>query len=204
MKYVALMNSKSKDFIENLLSYSDKINRLDIKDNSSIVNRFLSDDLSNPSIDHIYSIENNKINIAYNIPFVRIGHQIAHMVEINDLKKCLLPNWGFKTFQSFTPSKEHIFRAIARETRVRAIEKIIYSDYLAPIDLFNDINFYWKDLVKNILPYGKFNSLEEVKDWCQSIEYSTLNIWSLDKIEYDWKIRIDYISNHLESKNEII
>lgn len=87
-----------------------------------------------------------------------------------------------------------MYRALARETRVRSIEKLISNS--SHLLLNNPI---WIDMVKCSLPFGKFTSTNDVGDWLDSITESTSKIWNLDRIE--WKTRIDYISNHLESKN---
>lgn len=203
---------KENLFCENLLNYSDKIYRLDDRNKDC---PYLKDyNLINGELIP-YFIKNHKICIGYNLICIRLEHQICHMVEMQDLQRCLLPNWGFtsplsKTIYSEDPkrkdklirkeqlivSKEHLYRALARETRVRSIEKLISnSSYL----LLN--NPIWIDMVKCSLPFGKFTSTSDVGDWLDSITESTSKIWNLDRIEFEWKTRIDYISNHLESKN---
>lgn len=207
---------KENLFCENLLNYSDKIYRLDDRNKDC---PYVKDywDLSK-SEPVPYYVANDKIFISYNLLAIRLEHQIAHMVEMQDLQRCLLPNWGFKRLDGGAPfecriedsklifskkervkliaSKEHLYRALARETRVRSIEKLM-GNVSHPI-LDNPI---WNEMVKYNFPFGKFESLNDVKYWLDSITESTSKIWNLDRIEFEWKIRIDFISNFLESKN---
>lgn len=144
---------------------------------------------------HYYIPTKEYIILSYTIP--NIAHEISHFVEMNNFDRLIKPDFGFDPIGSNKyKSPKNIVQAISRENRVVAIESIIKNiDYSIPIKE----NDYWFETFKNILPFGKFKTIENVFDWSEFIYISTKNKWSKDRIEHEWKIRLNYVQNWMET-----
>lgn len=135
------------------------------------------------------------IFIPYSFP--NIGHEIAHMVEMKDYSRCIKTDWGFldpeKSVKSNKPNR--IIAAAAREIRVRAIESI-FSNNVTKIGK----NQIWIEAIYGILPYGKFDTFKDFLDWEEDLHNKTIKAWNADRIETEWKSKLDYIHNWMETK----
>jgi hypothetical protein len=143
-----------------------------------------------------YIPRKDMILIPYDLP--NLDHEVAHMVEMTNLDRCLLSDWGMKHNGSqFFKNKAPFFAALAREARVAAIQRHMRPDLNTMRPLSNP---YWMDeAVKNV-PFGRFKSYEDVMYWVMDINYKTYAAWSLDRIRHEWQIRLNHIQNWMEIK----
>ena len=135
------------------------------------------------------------IKIPAEIP--RISHQIAHMVEIKT-ERCIFPDWGFEELTDDI-LKNNPFAKVARECRVLAIEKHIRPTCRDGVHLITN-NFWWNTPVKEAIPFGRFKDIKDVENWAGLITENTFKRWNLDRVEEEWKSRLNYIANWMESK----
>lgn len=170
-----------------------------IKKSSSFVNDLISFDsrieLYNYNNERFaYLPSKDKILIpAGGLP--RLSHEIAHMVEIKK-ERCILPDWGFGAFGKL--SKKNIFAKLSREIRVLAIERHIRQTAKDGIHLLKH-NISWNNNIQQSLPFGRFKNMQDVETWASLLDSKTFSHWSLDRIKYEWSIRLKYIQNWMES-----
>lgn len=157
------------------------------------------------------SIENNKgffitknnIFIPFNLP--DIGHEIAHLIEMNNCKRWVMDDWGIKQFcMNKTITAAAFFAALSRETRVRAIQMHMQPEFIGnnTSARYNILaNSYWENLAKSFLPYGRFQSMQDVESWIMDLRERTYKKWCADRIISEFKIRLDYIRNYMESSS---
>lgn len=134
------------------------------------------------------------------------AHEIAHMVEMQNYKRCLLPDWGMHAGPKKNTPSEY-FAMLARETRVRAIEMIIApfscekeKQSSTRYDIFN--NPYFGSELKKMIPFGRFKNAQEVKDWTYALRDRTLRDWSRERIFEEWKNKLDYIRDWMETSED--
>ncbi len=138
------------------------------------------------------------IYMGCNLPMIE--HEIAHMVEMNNLSRIFLPDWGMKAFcDSDKLTSKELFAAMARETRVRAIVNILEGNGFKP---FNNHGSWHHSLLKGHLPFGRFKDDKEVRQWCSDMGLSTYNAWSKERIHHEWMRRIELIRNWQETVDE--
>lgn len=160
------------------------------------------------------------IFIANDLPKFR--HEIAHMVEMKDVSRITKTDWGLPRYDLSKCSASKIVAAIARETRVIAIDGILRVDkalntrdedarlkgwgahaILTSPDyvykLSTNVRFIGALEEYNHLPYGRFWRTEDVVEWSDAIAERTVKAWSKDRIEAVWCERVEYILNWMES-----
>lgn len=54
------------------------------------------------------------------------------------------------------------------------------------------------------LPFGRFSNQEELKQWESDIVNKTLKAWSIERIEHEWIIRLNYLREWMETAEETI
>ncbi len=141
----------------------------------------------------LYMVRYGKIFIT-NFYGNALHHQVSHMIEMQNLNRCLKDDWGLSFFMKEF-SKEQRIIAFVRECRVRAIEAVLQNKTL-------DETIYHHPLLdrdlNRIIPFKKFKTEKEFREWHSHIFETTYKKYSYDRIEHDWKKRIDFIANHIE------
>lgn len=131
------------------------------------------------------------------------SHQIAHMIEMTNPNRWTMIDWGMATpegdFSNF--KARNYFAALARETRVRAIqlhldESLIYKSSTT-YNIF--MNSVWECAAKKYLPFGRFSSMKELEDWTFSLRDRTYFAWSVERVRHEWAIRLNHIRNWMET-----
>lgn len=141
------------------------------------------------------------IYMAYDLP--HLSHEVAHMVEMQDMNRILLPDWGMLAFDDKGKiSDKGFFAALARETRARAIGQVLEGKEFKHYDhpSWHNTN----GLLKGRLPFGRFKTRQDVLDWCEDMGRKTYNAWSLERIHHEWLKRAELIRNWQETKDEPI
>ena len=124
-------------------------------------------------------------------------HELAHFVEMQNKKRWLLPDLGMKIRPLLKDkvSPTFLFATLARETRVDTLafffvgkrrRSFIARDKVAPI-------------VEKALPFGRFRDLADVIQWEETIVSHTLRDWSKDRIEHEWKMRIAFFREYMDT-----
>jgi hypothetical protein len=152
------------------------------------------------------------------------AHEISHMVEIKKIDRCILSDWGF----NMNPVKEYdpnfnyksineLLRALALEARVRGIQKRILLSKLSLSTLDNLPHFfagypyiksneYLCNIIRDEIKYTKFVdtkdsfSIKRAIEWTDAISDRYFDLYSLDRIEYEWKEKLNFIFNWMETK----
>lgn len=148
-----------------------------------------------------YMPRKHQILMTYDLP--RVSHEISHMVEMNDLNRLIIDDWGlyFKDElhgKSPFDNCKFAFRAAAREARVKGIENHICKSEYQGNRILAD-TWYRHRLYPHV-GFGRFSSKEDIDDWLRSIFETTRKQWSLDRIQHEWKQRVEFIRNWQESK----
>lgn len=138
------------------------------------------------------------------------AHQLAHILERNN-SKITEVDYGFKVHNEtnqergivsiFEASSKNYFIALARESRVCAIELVINGEEFHPSFLKHGrlTNRGWEDIGMKHLNYSKFKTINEVGEWSAHIMLKTYQNWNQDKVMHVWKEKADYIRNWMES-----
>lgn len=135
--------------------------------------------------------------------FPHIAHEIAHMVEMKDINRCLLPDWGI-VVQGKTEnmSDKLLLAGYTRELKVRAIQELIYDN---PQKEWNDKliwrNPYWIEEILKRAPLGRFRTEEDIIEWRNDLQYKTFNHWNRDRIKFEWNKRIEFLSDWMETRH---
>jgi hypothetical protein len=129
-----------------------------------------------------------------------ISHEIAHMVEANE-DRALLPDWGLPLFVKWERIKtSSIVAAIARETRVRAIQHHINNRKGKESDISLNENPVWSNMMLPRLPYGRFRTEYDLVQWVDDLHVKTYVAWSFDRVEVEWNKRTDRMLDWMETK----
>lgn len=171
-----------------------------------IVNKSIVDDR-----DCFYIPTKHNLFIPEN--FIQPEHEIAHILEMKDNARIVQVDFGFK---QHTTNKEkgtvHLqdcksssayFAALARESRVIAIQTIITGQNLSAAHLSKGRfeNSLWEHICQQKhLNYSKFKTIEQVTEWTAHIVLKTYQSWNQDKVMEVWKNKVEYIQNWMESK----
>lgn len=180
---------KDNKFIYELLS---KESRIILKDKlwnkDSTINAYI------PSKDSIV--------IACRIP--PIEHEIAHIVEMNDLSRLLkvdfdMPFIGPKA-DLFYMKKSAYIAGCARETRVRAIQSIIEDNDDYDSFMEQPLNNVMYNLANRFFDQSydfetRFKDTDEFIDWLRNIRIKTMNDWNKDRVVESWNIRMEYLKS---------
>jgi hypothetical protein len=140
--------------------------------------------------DHVY--------LPYQLP--SIDHEIAHSVEMQDVRRWALPDWGLGGVpkQCFleTAKLPHLIVGAAREARVRALQHILDPSS----QVANALNPHWEDaLHRRAVGFGRFKSYQDIQTWLWGIRERTLKDYDRDRIEADWKTRLLHLQHWMET-----
>lgn len=142
----------------------------------------------------VYKIRKDILRIAGGgIPDIR--HEIGHMLELNNFSRLLQDDFGMRN--GFPESARGLFAALARETRVRAIQLRLTKENATE---FIFINSFWLEETHKHLHFGKFKCPEDIKNWVHDLGNKTLRAWNKDRIMTEWNKRVEYIRNWQETK----
>ena len=146
-----------------------------------------------------YFVEDGFIYIPDDMP--GINHEVSHFIEMNDLTRLLKDDFGFHNiFNSKNITQKKAVSASIRETRVRAIENIIRSNFN------NDKDFFikktkelpkWRAIVYDHyiseINFGRFKSKSEFIEYLIHTAERTFDIYNKEKILFEFENRIKYI-----------
>lgn len=163
--------------------------------------------------------------IAEGLP--SIDHEIAHMLEMRDFNRLTKVDLGlespFDRNAKFTIKESAFFAASAREARVVAIQSVINAiESIHSIDHRLDTytrnisisvralggrkltnNIIWEnkciDFLKNN-QYGRFKTSYDYVQWIDDIHEKTVKAWTKDRIIVEFKNRLNFINNWMETK----
>lgn len=154
------------------------------------------------SLDQSYVPTKEHLYIPYRLPTIQ--HQIAHMVDMTKLDRCLLPDWGMELNAIFSRKRASVFPALIREVRVRSIQSLLDPSILhlhpsnGPLGLVMFIDSAHFCIRRT--PFGRFHSRQDILDYIALLRDKTIKAWSLDRIETEWKTRLTHIQHWMESK----
>lgn len=175
----------------------------------------------NPFIKHLFSmesrirvynlygdVEDNKgffvtkshIFLPYQLP--KIEHDVSHLLELRNPKRWTMVDWGMPRFNDNTIKCSPFFAALSRETRTRAIQLHFEPEAIGDekSTTFNQLaNSYWLDMTQRFLPFGRFKCMKDVHCWMGELRDRTYQAWSLDRIDHEWKVRLNHIQNWMET-----
>lgn len=202
------INNLSNKFISHLLGMDKRIYAYDMLKTPLRPNEELP----------AYVVTKDRIAIpGFSIP--EFEHEIAHFVEMNNFQRLLLPDFGMESFVgNKEPRGAKLFAAVSREIRVRTIAVIIKDRFSNPPYSFTEsiINHpAWGDWMKQSLPFGKFDIFpntgclklldtpdkesNKLVQWIETLYQTTLKKWNLQRIEHEWKVRLEFIQNWMET-----
>lgn len=183
----------SNGFINHLLSMSDRIKVYLGTGTFDGKHSFLNNRDDNKGF---YFIKDDDIFIPYGLP--NIIHEISHFVEINDLNRLTKDDFGFSPIKDgillLEKNAKFFFAAAARESRVRGIERSICTKRDSRLTQ----NHYWNNMAAGHMPFGRFNDKTDFVNWSDDLHNKTIKAWSKDRIECEWKVRLDFVHNWME------
>jgi hypothetical protein len=155
-----------------------------------------------------FEVKKDGVHVSTGFPSA--NHEIAHWVEMKDENRWLLPNWGIPTKSFIHPhrfiggTREGEVAALSREMRVMAIQAHMES-FLVEKDpgQMRERMTRWADeaFLKDFqLPFGKLKERQDIRNWAGQIWQTTFNAWNLDRIEFEFKKRIEMVKNFMETK----
>lgn len=151
-----------------------------------------------------FFITKKHIYIPYSLP--KVEHDLAHLVEMNAPRRWTMPDWGLPRFEKDVMPAGQVFAALSRECRTRAIQ-LHMETFPSEEAKFKSTswsqlnNFYWADLVKSVLPFGRFKNYRDVEDWNAMLRERTFKAWSLERIRHAWEVRLNHIQHWMETAN---
>jgi hypothetical protein len=137
--------------------------------------------------------------------FPPVEHEIAHLVEMKNKERWTLPDLGMATFTDLDRVKPApFFAGLAREIRARAIQLRMMPEEMDKRGgtIYNILNnqLTWGDYSEKYSPFGRFKSYKDVEIWAEDMRERTYKAWTLDRIESEWKVRLDHMQNFMETK----
>lgn len=147
-----------------------------------------------------FFVTKSNVFIPYVLP--KIEHEIAHLVELRNPKRWTMKDWGMPRFEKDTIKRNVFFAALSREVRTRAIQLHMQPNSIGneKDSAYNQLaNSYWADMAGRLFPYGRFKSMQDLKCWMDDLRERTYRAWSLDRIEQEWKFRLNHISHWMET-----
>jgi hypothetical protein len=174
-----------------MAKFDGKVKLFDIADDEGVIRKGKTTIGYLPTKDCLY--------LATSMPC--IAHEIAHMVEANE-NKVLLPDWGLPLFKKWHRIKTaSIVSAMARETRVRAIQLHVENAQGKESDRSLADNPVWIDnMLLPRLPYGRFKTRKDIEEWVDDIHVKTYCAWDFDRVEVEWNKRTNTLLNWMETK----
>ncbi len=154
-----------------------------------------------PSNEAHYCVEKDKIYIPGGL--ISPVHEIAHIIEMNDNNRIVMNDFGMKD-QKPSSSANYWLPALAREARVRMIQMMMLDDHphqnaktMGTINPLNNVG--WLGVTNKIIGTGKFKNLDDVIDWVEVIQRTTLRTWNMDRIYHVWQEKVEFIENYFET-----
>lgn len=150
--------------------------------------------------DNVQGYMVNKERIYFHPLFPNPSHEVAHMVEMNNLERCIQNDWGLpQRTLAYGPKNNYrsYLAALSREIRVRAIQHHLNN----PINIINSTRTNITDYIELFGNLGKFKSFSEVQDWANYLQEQTYCAWSVERIVHEWRCKFDYIFNWMETKS---
>lgn len=147
-----------------------------------------------------FFVTKDHIFFPYVLP--KIEHDIAHLVELKSSRRWTLPDWGMPRFSKEDIKPGPFYAALARETRTRAIQLHLQPEKVGDMSstVFNPLaNPYWEMMACKLLPFGRFKCMQDIHCWVGHLRERTYQAWCLDRIEHEWQMRINHISNWMET-----
>jgi len=149
----------------------------------------------------------NYLYIPYAVP--NMVHQISHMVEMTKLERCIQPDWGMVP-NSLDGQTAGLFAALIREARVRSIQSYLapwiieYEDEESDYGGLLNLNMYINNATSRIKkkPFGRFYFRKDIIEYIEMTRDKTIQAWSLDRIEAEWKKRLQYIQHWMETQEK--
>lgn len=142
--------------------------------------------------------------ILFPVALPAAEHEIAHMVEMSNINRIILPDWGIASHLNTKWDVKDIkmsslIAAASREARVRAIQSHFsgfphYPMWKHPV---------WGHDVEDRLkkePFRRLKSFQDYKDWIDDLQMKTFNAWSPERIESEWIKRLNFIRDWMETK----
>jgi|SRR5271166_1647710 len=147
----------------------------------------------------------SKKMLAFTYNFPTLAHEIAHVVEVSDFARLTKTDFGMRIFGRarhthpfYRPTDNGFFAGMAREVRVRSIERHI--DPTKPISIL--ANRGWSNHAASILPFGRFKTMKDVEVWVLDMAERTRKVWDKERIRSEWVGRLDYIRNWMETEEK--
>lgn len=142
------------------------------------------------------------IHIPYVLP--KVEHDISHLLELTASRRWTLPDWGMPRFEEDRIAPGPFFAAFCREVRTRGIQLHLEQfkneeDKLSSTTWSQLNNPYWDDMVKSLLPFGRFKNYQDVQCWLGDLRERTYKAWNQDRIMHEWKVRLNHIQNWMET-----
>lgn len=136
-----------------------------------------------------------------------VEHEIAHLVELTASRRWTMTDWGMPRFEVGDIFAPRFFAALARETRVRALQRYMMTfkneQELHDSWVWNQCNNpYWAEMVRRSLPFGRFRDYQDVQMWIRDLHEKVYKSWSQDRIRHEWMIRLDHFRNWMETSHD--
>lgn len=150
-----------------------------------------------------FFITKDCISVPYVLP--KVEHDVAHVVELTNMSRLTIPDWGMPRFESDYIPPAAFFAALSREVRTRALQLHIQPECygVETSTTWNQFaNPYWKNMCEKLLPFGRFKTFQDVCTWMGDLRERTYRKWSADRIEHEWKVRLAHIQQWMETLAE--
>ncbi len=125
-------------------------------------------------------------------------------VSITNKKAIHNKAWSYNQYKADRSKKSQarFTKYLSTELRVRSIEYRLNSSSFQTNKFINKIigSFNWGDMSLIMLPFAKFQTVDHLKDWIGTLGQTTYNHWTEDKIEFEFKKRLDYWGEWAETK----
>lgn len=152
-----------------------------------------------------FFVTRDNIFIPYVLP--KIEHDISHLLELRNSKRWTMVDWGMPRFEKDVISPGPFFAALCREIRTRAIQLHMEPEAMGDMNntTYNQLaNQYWTGMVKKLLPFGRFQTYQDVECWLGSLREGTYKAWCQDRIVHEWKVRLNHIQNWMETQHKSV
>jgi hypothetical protein len=143
--------------------------------------------------------------IANGLP--NVEHEVAHWLESSPERSNLI-DWGQSTDNyvsrwanggGVVPSPKKRIRLAVRELNVRAIQWHFRSEKFDP-DAEQFTRFI--KLVQAIVPFGKFKTPDDVREWGHQIVNSTYSQWSEERVRHTFDMRLASLREWMDTEEK--
>lgn len=146
-----------------------------------------------------YLVNDKQITISIFFGDRILYHELAHIIELNNLNRLTQTDFGFINFNYKNVSDKYYLAGFWREIKVRAIQDRIaerkpeYTNKNCYIRNFSWVQNAINRIQKN--PIGKFKTNQDVIDNTNSYYLKVYNDYTFDKIEFEWQKRMKFLNN---------